>query len=40
MLRQYEKELGVTMVPFKMMVYVEEKDSYVPVDEVPDGARS
>ncbi|MCH6547605.1 MAG: bifunctional sulfate adenylyltransferase/adenylylsulfate kinase [Gemmatimonadetes bacterium] len=40
MLRQYEKELGVTMVPFKMMVYVEEKDSYFPVDEVPDGARS
>ena len=40
MLRQYEKELGMTMVPFKMMVYVEEKDSYFPVDEVPDGARS
>jgi sulfate adenylyltransferase len=40
MLRQYEKELGVTMVPFKMMVYVEDKDSYFPVDEVPDGARS
>lgn len=40
MLHQYEKELGMTMVPFKMMVYVEEKDSYFPVDEVPDGARS
>jgi sulfate adenylyltransferase len=40
MLRQYEGELGVTMVPFKMMVYVEDKDSYFPVDEVPDGARS
>ena len=40
MLRQYEKELGMTMVPFKMMVYVEDKDSYFPVDEVPDGARS
>ena len=38
--RQHEKELGMTMVPFKMMVYVEEKDSYFPVDEVPDGARS
>ena len=40
MLRQHEKELGMTMVPFKMMVYVEDKDSYFPVDEVPDGARS
>ena len=28
------------MVPFKMMVYVEAKDSYFPVDEVPDGVQS
>ncbi len=34
LLRQHEAELGVTMVPFKMMVYVEELDSYMPVDEV------
>ena len=40
LLRQHEAELGVTMVPFKMMVYVEESDSYVPVDEVPDGKRA
>ena len=40
LLRQYQAELGVTMVPFKMMVYVEELDSYVPVDEVAKGKRT
>ena len=40
MLKQYEDELGIKMVPFKMMVYVEELDQYVPVDEFPDGMRS
>jgi sulfate adenylyltransferase len=40
LLRQYEKELGVTMVPFQMMVYLEDEDTYVPEDEVPAGART
>ncbi|MCH7490083.1 MAG: sulfate adenylyltransferase, partial [Gemmatimonadetes bacterium] len=31
LLQQHEEELGVTMVPFKMMVFVQEKDSYFPV---------
>jgi len=39
LLRQHEKELGVTMVPFQMMVYLEGEDRYVPEDEVPGGAR-
>ena len=39
LLREHEDELGVTMVPFKMMVYVEELDSYVPIDKVPEGKR-
>jgi sulfate adenylyltransferase len=39
LLRQHEKEIGVTMVPFKMMVYLEDKDVYVPEDEVPSGSR-
>jgi sulfate adenylyltransferase len=39
LLREFEKELGVGMVPFKMMVYVEDKDAYMPEDEVPSGAR-
>ncbi len=40
LLRNHQEELGVTMVPFSMMVYVEERDAYVPEDEVPDGART
>ena len=40
MLQRYEEELGVTMVPFKMMVYVEGQDRYLPHDEVPQGARA
>ncbi len=40
LMQQHEQELGVTMVPFKMMVYVEELDKYVPVDEVPEGKRA
>ena len=40
LLREHEAELGVTMVPFRMMVYVEDRDAYVPVDEVPAGTRT
>jgi sulfate adenylyltransferase len=39
LLREYEEEIGVAMVPFKMMVYLEDKDVYVPEDEVPRGSR-
>jgi sulfate adenylyltransferase len=40
LLCQHEKELNVTMVPFQMMVYLEDADTYVPENEVPDGART
>lgn len=40
MLQQYEEELGVTMVPFKMMVYVEDLDEYQPIDEVAENVRT
>lgn len=36
LLKQHEAELGVSMVPFRMMVYVEEHDRYICEDEVPD----
>jgi sulfate adenylyltransferase len=39
LLRNHQDELGVTMVPFQMMVYLEDQDTYVPEDEVPGGAR-
>lgn len=35
--KQYEEEIGVTMVDFKHMVYVQEKASYFPANEVPEG---
>ncbi|MFQ5948152.1 MAG: bifunctional sulfate adenylyltransferase/adenylylsulfate kinase [Acidimicrobiia bacterium] len=39
LLRKHEDEIGVQMVPFRTMVYVEDHDTYMPVDEVPEGAR-
>lgn len=39
LLQQFQNEIGVAMVPFKMMVYLEDKDIYVPEDEVPQGSR-
>ncbi|MFC1634590.1 bifunctional sulfate adenylyltransferase/adenylylsulfate kinase [Planctomycetota bacterium] len=35
LLRQHEQELGIRMVPFKMMVYVEDKDAYMPIEQLP-----
>jgi sulfate adenylyltransferase len=40
LLQQHEDELGVKMVPFRMMVYVEDLDAYYPEDEVPEGKRA
>ena len=33
--RKHEGDIGVSMVPFSMMVYVEDEDKYFPEDEVP-----
>jgi len=35
---QHQKEIGIEMVDFKQMVYVQEKAQYFPVDEVPEGS--
>jgi ATP sulfurylase len=40
LLREHTDELGVTMVPFRQMLYVENLDTYVPEDEVPAGAST
>src|SRR5207248_8142243 len=40
LLRSVEDELGVGMVPFQQMVYVEDRDTYMPEDEVPEGTRT
>ena len=37
--KKHESEIGVTMVPFSMMVYLEDQDRYIPDNEVKNGAR-
>ena len=39
LLEQHEAELGVQIVPFKMMVYLSDRDAYVPEDQVPAGIQ-
>ncbi|MBL4926990.1 bifunctional sulfate adenylyltransferase/adenylylsulfate kinase [Fuscibacter oryzae] len=36
--KKYEAEIGVTMVDFKHMVYVQEKAQYFPANEIPEGS--
>lgn len=35
---QYSGEIGIEMVPFKQMSYVQERAEYMPADEVPEGS--
>ncbi|MEO8045050.1 MAG: bifunctional sulfate adenylyltransferase/adenylylsulfate kinase [Spartobacteria bacterium] len=37
--KKHQDAIGVEMVPFQMMVYLEDKDKYIPDNEVPEGAR-
>src|SRR5204863_2867168 len=37
LLRKHAAELGIEMVPFQMVVYVPDKKTFLPVDEVPKG---
>jgi len=37
---EHSQELGVQMVPFKNLVYVQDHDAYYPEDEVPQGTRT
>jgi sulfate adenylyltransferase len=39
LVQSLEGEIGVGVVPFQQMVYVEDRDEYMPIDEVPEGAR-
>lgn len=40
LLAEHQAELGITMIPFKMMVYVEDRAEFQPVDEVPEGTKT
>jgi sulfate adenylyltransferase len=35
-MKEYAEELDITMVPFQLMVYVEERAEYMPIDETTD----
>jgi len=40
LLEKHEEDVGVKMVPFKELVYVKDRDVYLPVDEVPADAQT
>ncbi|RMH06317.1 MAG: bifunctional sulfate adenylyltransferase/adenylylsulfate kinase [Nitrospirae bacterium] len=39
LVRKHEEEVGITMLPFREMVYVDELAQYLPENEVPAGTR-
>ena len=40
MMKQYEHELGVKMIPFEMLVYLPAEDRYVEGKDIPKGAKT
>jgi len=40
LLVKHEEEIGIKMVPFKMMVYVKEKNQYYGIDKIPNNCKS
>jgi sulfate adenylyltransferase len=40
LLRKHQQEIGITLVPFQTMVYLEDQDTYLSENEVPEGART
>ncbi len=39
MMKEYEDELGVKMIPFEELVYLPDEDCYVEAKDVPEGAK-
>ncbi len=40
LLEEHQDELGIRVVPVRMLTYVPDRDAYVPIDEVADGTRT
>jgi sulfate adenylyltransferase len=40
LLKKYSDEIEIDMVEFKMMVYVEDKAEYMPINDVPEGLKT
>lgn len=40
LMKEFEDEIGIKMVPFRMMVFGEKSQTYMPIDEVPEGEKT
>lgn len=40
LVQNYEDEIGIKVVPFRRMLYVEDRAEYRPIDEIPEGTRT
>jgi len=40
LMNEFKDELGIEMVPFQMMVYVEDKAEYRPIDDIKEGEKT
>ncbi len=40
LMNEFKNELGIKMVPFQMMVYVEDKAEYRPIDDIKEGEKT
>jgi sulfate adenylyltransferase len=40
LLEKHEAEIDIEIIPFKEMVYVEDKDKFLPIDEIPEGMKT
>jgi sulfate adenylyltransferase len=40
LMKEVRADLGVEMVPFRLMVYVEDSDQYLPIDQVAEGVKT
>jgi sulfate adenylyltransferase len=38
--KEHESELGIGIIPIRMLVYVKERDEHLPVDEIPEGVTT
>jgi sulfate adenylyltransferase len=40
LVQEYQEELGIKMVEFQEMIYIPDKDEYMPANEIPEGTRT
>ncbi|KOS22373.1 Sulfate adenylyltransferase [Escovopsis weberi] len=40
LVQKYQEELGIKMVEFQEMIYIPDRDEYLPANEIPEGTRT